>query len=85
MHGPKLEQIDGGDPTFRVEVEIRFPSTGEEDRILLPGMELLDHAGAMTAARDVWAKQKDRLSPELLRVCVVNERTGFTSDEIGRP
>ena len=79
--GPRLEQIDGGDPTFRVEWE-HISIAGVHSRILVPDSELLDSVTAMEIARAEFQKHRD--NPSMLRVCVVNERTGFTRDEINR-
>jgi hypothetical protein len=78
--GPKLEQIEGGDPTFRVEVEYNLRDS--TSRVMLGSLECLTHAEAMDRARSWWTHNRD--IPYVLRICVVNERTGFTTDEISR-
>jgi hypothetical protein len=76
MRGPRLEQIDGGDPTFRVEVESR---TGK--RMIAPGCELMQSHEATAAAR-LLARNILAATSDVRHVHVVNERTGFTRDTI---
>ena len=77
-HGPEMERIEGGDyPTARVEIERQ-----DGRRETVEGLELLDQGDAMREARKVWQQRKH--DPDVLRVRVVNERTGFTCDEISR-
>lgn len=72
--GPKLEQIDWAEPTFRVE------ATGNGTHwVTVAGAELLTGEEAIARARDVF-----RRVPGAYRVRVVNERTGFTRDELTR-
>lgn len=77
MRGPRLEQIDGGDATFRVAIE--RPDGSKET---VESLELMTRHDAHKAAHLVWADVRD--DPSVAAVCVVNERTGFTSDRISR-
>jgi hypothetical protein len=74
--GPRLEQIDGGDPTFRVEVE---GPTGK--RMTVPDCELMQSHEATEKARSL-ARRLLGPNSDTRHVCVVNERTGFTRDII---
>lgn len=78
MRGPALEQIEGGDRTFRVEVEYLDGS-----RETVPGYEILDSHVASEAYRKLWMKVYCRI-PGVAALCVVNERTGVARDRISR-
>lgn len=70
--GPRLEQIEGGDyPTFRVEA-----SNNGEKWVIAEGGELLTSDEAIALMRRI----ADRC-PDLYKIRIVNERTGFTRDE----
>lgn len=73
---PRAEQIDGGDPTFRVELEM---VTGK--RQIWQDAEALTSSRASEIARDV-ARRVLGATSFVKHVCVVNERTGFTRDVI---
>lgn len=72
--GPRLEQIDGGDATFRVAIELEDGSKRTCD-----GHELLTFSAAKREALE-FSKTVDRSA--CVAVCVVNERSGFTTDRI---
>lgn len=69
--GPVLEQIEGVDTTFRVV------SYSGKNRYV--HAEICLHYEAIGIARQIWATEQP-----IDRVCVVDERTGFTKDEIYR-
>jgi hypothetical protein len=74
--GPRAEQIDGGDPTFRVEVE-----TYSGRKIIVEDAQLLPHHEASKLARSLAGRV---LGPggAIRCVRVVSERTGFAKDVI---
>jgi hypothetical protein len=78
-HGPRPEQIDGGDPTFRVEVEF-----APDDRDTYPTTRPLRAHEALMLARCVHAWLTDGIGLSVRAVHVVDERTGFTRDTIPR-
>lgn len=71
--GPLLEQIDGCDPTFRVVADRKDGKTVVVDELLL-------HHEARPVYLQYWDAHKD----ELDAVRIVNERSGFTVDELRR-
>ncbi len=73
--GPRAEQIDGGMPTYRVEIE-----SWDGTRRLIPDAEILTHEQARTVQRE--AARQLGPSPNPRRIAIVNERSGFTCDEI---
>lgn len=72
--GPEREQIDGGDPTFRVALE--YPD-GRRDTV--EGCELMESTAAHEAAHALRTKVN---KSHVAAICVVNERTGIARDRI---
>lgn len=68
--GPESERIEGGDPTFRVEIE------HDGHSMAVPDCELMEREEAVRMARYL---RENNAMVDALRV--VNERTGFTVDE----
>jgi hypothetical protein len=74
MRGPQLEQIDNHDhSTRRIETEAWDGRREVIDELVEPGE-------AMARARLLRGMLGP--APMMRRICVVNERTGFTCDEI---
>jgi hypothetical protein len=77
--GPRREQIAGGDPTFRVEIEF-----APGDRDTYPTTRPLQAHEALMLARCVHAWLTDGIGLSVRAVHVVNERTEFTRDTISQ-